>query len=763
MMPHVPYQTAFINKVQAIIDLDERNTGPIAKVQLIVAELRSKGILRTEENVNPNDVMCHNSNRGGMGLSGPDGHQTMVDIKSSGVDMTEVLKNSSAFEKCPIEPLKSLQEKFNATVVANSKGLFPELLGGERLLSVGAGHWTAMLRAYKHRCRTTQKELADNEGLLDISIWSNNADFMTCYNEGWTWEIFPWASEIAWPMLPDLVQRAKNAGASVPKPPTEFEIVVACNRKAAEKRLTDGKEPDWKMIADEASRTNVAVKDYAIDLAEHGRLFGGGDDAPMIKMLDRFIKSRAPNRAFGAEFWRAVTYANFGMMTKRPTIRLCLLAANGVAPETSVKDGFPRVVVKTDVTRLCGKACVPELDHIEKLHQKAMAMMPPNSSVHDELSDELLCMGVRMVLKLLGKSKLILGGLEFETHEEIGRLFVETCNSNHGTKMKLPKAWATSDTVPCDSQGTDASGHDASNVLSAVTHENLSSPLWCISQKGFEINVKLYHSESKTYWSIDKLTEKKAELLEQVAFGAALKRSVTLAVLIKEFKVFNGNLDVSLAESWHETMAADAIDAYHIGCKKAEVVMAMRTLERRCCSMYSSLLLIDGHKQIRARIAVPTGALMLAPTVPLSSIVASQIPTTSQNAVNLGPLVRPPTSKHTWYFSLVGHNGVPNPDKKTGEQSSWLMPYFWMGLAHSITEDADDANMTKSYQSIEIGGEDNTCIDIPVISNKRALMPNEGLVILASSMTPGNTHGKGKGKSVKDGGVPARCAKKARH
>ena len=162
-------------------------------------------------------------------------------------------------------------------------------------------------------------------------------------------------------------------------------------------------------------------------------------------------------------------------------------------------------------------------------------------------------------------------------------------------------------------------------------------------------------------------------------------------MLIKEFKLFNGNLDVSLAESWHETMAADAIDAYHIGCKKAEVVMAMRTLERRCCSMYSSLLPIGGHKQIRARIAVPVGALMLAPTVPLSSIVASQTPTTSQNAVNLGPLVSPPTAKHTWYFSLVGHHGVPNPDKRTGEQSSWLMPYFWMGLAGSITEDADDA------------------------------------------------------------------------
>ena len=118
-----------------------------------LCELLMQNHLASEQTLSALKVGCHPCNRGSLGLNGHNVHKNGHSMDQVGVDMKE-LGTATAFELCPLEPLRSQQLAFNQKLVEAIKGLLAPLNGNETVLSVGTGHWTAWIRAVMHGCRT---------------------------------------------------------------------------------------------------------------------------------------------------------------------------------------------------------------------------------------------------------------------------------------------------------------------------------------------------------------------------------------------------------------------------------------------------------------------------------------------------------------------------------------------------------------------------------------------------------------------------------
>ena len=169
------------------------------------------------------EIQVHPANRGGLGLNAFNAHRNGASIKSIGVDPDELAK-AVAFENMPMEPAKSNQRLCNEKLIEGAKGMLSKLTGREKYGSVGTGHCTAFFRAVKAGCRTPQPTLQDAAGNLNAESLSSDIRMKNCLTKGWVWTVLPWQCEVTWPGLPDLAQRALNAGQNVASHMSEFEV-----------------------------------------------------------------------------------------------------------------------------------------------------------------------------------------------------------------------------------------------------------------------------------------------------------------------------------------------------------------------------------------------------------------------------------------------------------------------------------------------------------------------------------------------------------
>ena len=245
------YSTVLVMNIQSI--LDRANKGevpPITAYEDIWAILLDQKIVK-EIDLPVDEIGCHPSNRGQLGLNGFNVHRNGREIDLVGVDLNE-LKKSACFELCPLEPQKSFQIKFNQSLVDKAKGLIAPLNGREDKLSVGTGHYTAWCRAIKAGCRTPFKELADSMGKLSGDRFrSKDKRMAVCLGPGWSWRVFPWQCEAAWPDLPDLCQRALNSSHSVSSRSTEMEMMVWISEASSGDK--DVSEKDFKDLSKAAA------------------------------------------------------------------------------------------------------------------------------------------------------------------------------------------------------------------------------------------------------------------------------------------------------------------------------------------------------------------------------------------------------------------------------------------------------------------------------------------------------------------------------
>ena len=155
-------------KMQRILAKEQALVPKLTVWNEAVSLLRELGLAHCET-LRPDVLLCHPCNRGGLGLSGPNSHETAGRVLTAGADYKE-LSRAAAFGISPLA--REQQLAFNERLVARSKGYLAPLNGQERFLTIGTGHTAAAARAFNAGCASgspkLQKYLLD--GKLSLAM-----------------------------------------------------------------------------------------------------------------------------------------------------------------------------------------------------------------------------------------------------------------------------------------------------------------------------------------------------------------------------------------------------------------------------------------------------------------------------------------------------------------------------------------------------------------------------------------------------------------
>ena len=112
----------------------------------------------------------------------------------------------------------------------------------------------------------------------------------------------------------------------------ELEVAVTLASMAGDPGFKD--LPNWQQAAvDSVKALGVPSAPYANHIMTFVEKFGGGDGAPMIKLMDSFNKQFSCNGSFGSSFWKALAEVEFADKTSLyPLTRVAIALANLTCP-----------------------------------------------------------------------------------------------------------------------------------------------------------------------------------------------------------------------------------------------------------------------------------------------------------------------------------------------------------------------------------------------------------------------------------------------
>lgn len=393
--------------IQSICDVLVVEAAPLARWNVTLEVMESHKI-PYKQVLSPEMLLCHPCNRGGLGLNSHNVGRTGANIKAVGADL-DALKKSTCFELHPAGPdtgsMRQKQLTFNQKQVESSQGRLAKVSGAERYASVSTGHTVGVCRAANAGCKTSDKRIADESGVIAKAFLETDAVFKVMLNVGWTWTIIPWQVEATFPHLPELAQLALNVGNHVPTQSSELESGCTI-AEYVEMQLQNGGTADWHEAEEAASLSLPPCKDYIATISKYTRLYGG-PDAENIRFLDSFAKGYGENRRLGAEFWSALTEMQFEKTKPFPYLRTAFAATQLIAPKTV--DGIARMLTPADFRAMKQKSSVAE--EVDTLVEGAWDIVKKASAAkpeHDQfLSGALGRLMARACLNVTGKTKLL--------------------------------------------------------------------------------------------------------------------------------------------------------------------------------------------------------------------------------------------------------------------------------------------------------------------------------------------------------------------
>ena len=188
------YKPEVVAEINRLIELDAIQ-GPITTWTAVRTVLVREKIARAQT-VGSQDLMCHPSNSGSLGVNAFTAHRTGSRIMSIGCDKSE-LEKSVCIELNPAAELREKQLTFNRELVTRAAGLLAPVEGSERYLSLGGGHAAAFFRAVRSGCKTNEPILHGSSGCLNAGdLVAKDSVFSECLTHGWSQVVLPWKVEL---------------------------------------------------------------------------------------------------------------------------------------------------------------------------------------------------------------------------------------------------------------------------------------------------------------------------------------------------------------------------------------------------------------------------------------------------------------------------------------------------------------------------------------------------------------------------------------
>ena len=576
---------------------------------------------------------------------------------------------------------RAAQIDFNMELTRKADGLLAKASGQEHLLSIGCGHTVAFCKAAKAGCRTSQKSIQDSKGNINLQLLYADGQYKSMLDDGWDWEIIPAWIDKKYPKFANIGQKALNSSNNVASVVSEMEAAKAIADHMKDCACHSG----WQQEAAEAvASIGAPCAPYCSHIVKFVDTFSGGADAPMVDFLDSVSKQFQCNVTIGETFWRTIVSAQWQTeQGQLPLLRVGLLLANLTSPK--IEDGVARLLVKSDVSKLCVKSMLSDCLAVEKSLGQAITIAKSASASKrmrvDAEHGPLGRMFVRMILKLTDKEKLGAEGVAYTSYAPICDKYLAEMSELLGGLITFDGWTPAKPNVEGEKQ---APVPKSAGPISLDQH---NSPVWLAEQKGFTVSKLVYEKSTKrgptNLFVIVELNDAFVALEPACDYEHSGKRiRVELGALLKEW----GNTDAEPpfqlcnVESSEKPLSTDTL--------KAKMFLALVAAKKKYEK--TDVLFYRRPDHVRSGKNYAASELTLTPFAPMANISAKKV-----LGISLGKHKLAGDQQELW---LVPPAKPPlNASEKQVAESS-LCAFFWV----EITAVECEANMKEA--EIDING-----------------------------------------------------------
>ncbi|CAJ1449075.1 unnamed protein product, partial [Effrenium voratum] len=465
------------------------------KCQVILSKLQAAGLL-WEQKVKPVQLLVHPSNRSGAMLNSFDMHAKGAMVLTMGC-LVDKLSDSLAFEMAKEPGQKQTQLQANLELVSASENKIAPVLSTERYLTVACSHVGMFMKTVAAgTCSTEHEELARvNNGLLTLdSLLSKYADpvLEALIKEGWTWKVISAEVEEHLEWLPGFLQGSLNTSQQVASTPTEMEQAMSL-------AFWYSRSKDLDVAIAQTAACMPLRAHYVPMIAQWVAKYGGGEEFPLVKLAESISRQAGGALQLGEEFLSHVVNLDFrSSSTTYPMLRTALIATQLTSPKAVQRDGYGRLLSKTDVDKLKGQAFGSMVSKAELLLVNAWNL----ASKTPCLAWDKKCLALgrfmcRLVLFMLNKQAKGREKKSYDSLEQINTLFSEDWSAMVKDGKIAPAALA-------------ASGAASSGSKPPVPLQNTADPKFIAMSANPHLEVGKCYTNAKYPGQIFKFTEMQA-------------------------------------------------------------------------------------------------------------------------------------------------------------------------------------------------------------------------------------------------------------
>ena len=221
----------------------------------------------------PSLVGVHPSNRSGKLLTSASMWSKGSKIVAVGFSNDICKGKAWAFQEHPTE---RHVKKSMGTLVGSAPDNFGSLSDSYMAGSVGCGHLNQFLLAVSEGKTCSEPSIADEKGRVDTAkLWRDDGALRLACEQGLRWHIIDYEVEVAYPRLPEIVQRCLNVEHNIGAGESFDEQLLSIAVVASE--LVRKGKLDWFEAQKQAS---ASASNFIADMPAHinfCKKFGGGN------------------------------------------------------------------------------------------------------------------------------------------------------------------------------------------------------------------------------------------------------------------------------------------------------------------------------------------------------------------------------------------------------------------------------------------------------------------------------------------------------
>ena len=273
---------ALLGKVSNCMD---NNPAIVGIVDKVLALLLDNGLAITIV-LPPAAVGVHPKNRYGAGLIVSNVHKLGASFKTLGFSMSET-SNAVCVEDGEDGAIAAFTTALQASSPYLGKSAPHEIIAG----AIACTHTNQFLLAARQTVKTNYPHLANSEGDIDYgAIIAKDPVFKTAAEDGIKWVMIKRRAVIQYPILPELIQKARQVVGQVQNRETQIELLMSIVEIAAQ-----SPDPiDWTSVARKAALSQSPYATDIMDLIGFLKNYGGGRDAKFVHRLNTFVSLKVP-------------------------------------------------------------------------------------------------------------------------------------------------------------------------------------------------------------------------------------------------------------------------------------------------------------------------------------------------------------------------------------------------------------------------------------------------------------------------------------